>query len=217
MHLLHFLPFFTQFYSYIPHILLQITSFLLPIWSFFVYEASVLSLGKSDQPTRPLFCYSDLLKSPILNSVNTVFVLPMQCNVGTIQKVYMLQLSNVQWHWPPCIKTLVTLCPNTRPPAWPASSVHDLVLIFIIFLGTLSVWSVLADTAPDSWLLTPWARGLGGRGLGVRPRILAPVPGGRVTVSYPPSSVSRPVPVSPPPQHLLTQHRSAYTQTLDIC
>ena len=50
-HLLHFLPYFTQLNSYLPHILLKITSFLLPIWSTFVYEASVLSL--------PLLTYSD--------------------------------------------------------------------------------------------------------------------------------------------------------------
>ena len=39
--------FFTIFHpiiSYLPHILLKITSFLLPIWSTFDYEASVLSL-----------------------------------------------------------------------------------------------------------------------------------------------------------------------------
>ena len=46
-HQLHFFPTFTQLTSYIPHILLEITSFLLPIWSTFVYEASVLSLCKS--------------------------------------------------------------------------------------------------------------------------------------------------------------------------
>ena len=39
-----FLPFFTQLNSYLPHILLNITSFLLPIWSTFFYEASLLSL-----------------------------------------------------------------------------------------------------------------------------------------------------------------------------
>ena len=39
-----FLPFFTQFNSYLPHIFLKISSFLLLIWSTFVYEASVLSL-----------------------------------------------------------------------------------------------------------------------------------------------------------------------------
>ena len=44
MHLLHFLPLFTQFNSYLPHILLKITSFLLHIWSTIDYEASVLSL-----------------------------------------------------------------------------------------------------------------------------------------------------------------------------
>ena len=44
-HQLHFFPTFTQLTSYIPHILLEITSFLLPIWSTFVYEASVLSLS----------------------------------------------------------------------------------------------------------------------------------------------------------------------------
>ena len=41
--------FFTIFHpinSYLPHILLKITSFLLPIWSTFVYEASLLSLRK---------------------------------------------------------------------------------------------------------------------------------------------------------------------------
>ena len=43
-HQLHFFPTFTQLTSYIPHILLEINSFLLPIWSTFVYEASVLSL-----------------------------------------------------------------------------------------------------------------------------------------------------------------------------
>ena len=43
--ILHFLPFFTQLNSYLPHILLKITSFLLPIWSTFVYEASLLSLS----------------------------------------------------------------------------------------------------------------------------------------------------------------------------
>ena len=44
MHILHFLPFFTQLNSYLPHILLKITSFLLPIWSTLDYEASLLSL-----------------------------------------------------------------------------------------------------------------------------------------------------------------------------
>ena len=48
-HQLHFFPTFTQLTSYIPHILLEITSFLLPIWSTFVYEASVLSLIKNDR------------------------------------------------------------------------------------------------------------------------------------------------------------------------
>ena len=43
-HQLHFFPTFTQLTSYIPHILLEITSFLLPIWSTFVNEASLLSL-----------------------------------------------------------------------------------------------------------------------------------------------------------------------------
>ena len=43
-HLLHFLPLFTQFNSYLPHIFIKITSFLLPIWSTIDYEASLLSL-----------------------------------------------------------------------------------------------------------------------------------------------------------------------------
>ena len=43
-HLLHFLPLFTQFNSYLPHIFIKITSFLLPIWSTLDYEASLLSL-----------------------------------------------------------------------------------------------------------------------------------------------------------------------------
>jgi len=46
-HQLHFFPTFTQLTSYIPHILLEITSFLLHIWSIFVYEASVLSLRET--------------------------------------------------------------------------------------------------------------------------------------------------------------------------
>ena len=40
-----FLPFLSQFNSYLPHILPKITSFLLPIWSTFVYEASLLTLS----------------------------------------------------------------------------------------------------------------------------------------------------------------------------
>ena len=43
-HLLHFLPIFTHLTSYILHISLKITSYLLPIWSTFTYEGSVLSL-----------------------------------------------------------------------------------------------------------------------------------------------------------------------------
>ena len=54
-HLLHFLPIFTHLTSYILHISLKITSYLLPIWSTFTYEGSVLSLcnkGPRDRDSK---------------------------------------------------------------------------------------------------------------------------------------------------------------------
>ena len=57
-HLLHFLPIFTHLTSYILHMLLKITSYLLPIWSTFIWLGIKRDIfeffGGKKSPGRPL-------------------------------------------------------------------------------------------------------------------------------------------------------------------
>ena len=93
MRLLHFLPFFTQFNSYLPHILPIITSFLLPIWSTFVYEASVLSLVYSAHTLPQLL-------SPLCKPIHSIHPLFLSTFIQSPSSVRPIVSPWERWGWP---------------------------------------------------------------------------------------------------------------------
>ena len=98
-----FFSIFNTINSYLPHILLNITSFLLPIWSTFDYEASVLSLLYYKQGSMMIMRLSGKFKVhhcnrifiPTLHCIG-IFLLSTASRCGQRYAVYPLELEVLQ-------------------------------------------------------------------------------------------------------------------------